>query len=49
VPLVTLTDMPRRLTYPQQEFTVNGSNATAAATAIGGDQMSTKLWWEPAK
>ncbi|HNW72503.1 MAG: SusD/RagB family nutrient-binding outer membrane lipoprotein [Bacteroidales bacterium] len=49
IPLVTLNDIPRRLTYPQQEFTVNGANATAAAAAVGGDLMSTKLWWEPTK
>lgn len=46
VPLVTMTDLPRRLTYPQQEFTVNGSNVTAAASAIGGDLMTTRLFWE---
>jgi hypothetical protein len=48
-PLVEITTIPWRMTYPQQEFTVNGTNATAAAAAIGGDQMTTKLFWEPAK
>jgi hypothetical protein len=45
----TITDIPRRLTYPQQEFTVNGANATAAASAVGvgGDLMTTKLFWQP--
>jgi hypothetical protein len=47
--LVTgLTDIPRRMTYPQQEFTVNGTNVTAAAAAVGGgagDYMSTTLFW----
>ena len=47
VPLVNITTIPWRMTYPQQEFTVNGANAAAAATAIGGDQMTTKLFWEP--
>ena len=48
-PLVEITTIPWRMTYPQQEFTVNGTNATAAAAAVGvgGDQMSTKLFWEP--
>ena len=48
IPLVTITTIPWRMTYPQQEFTVNGTNATAAAAAVGvgGDQMTTKLFWE---
>jgi hypothetical protein len=46
-PLVIINTLPKRMTYPQQEFTVNGANATAAAIAVGGDQMSTKLWWQP--
>ena len=48
-PLVPITTIPWRMTYPQQEFTVNGTNVAAAAAAIGGDQMSTKLFWEPVK
>jgi hypothetical protein len=47
VPLVSITTIPWRMTYPQQEFTVNGANVNAAAVAIGGDQMTTKLFWEP--
>jgi hypothetical protein len=35
------------MTYPQQEFTVNGANAQAAAVAVGGDYMTTKLFWQP--
>jgi len=46
-PLVIINTLPKRMTYPQQEFTVNGANVTAAAIAVGGDQMSTKLWWQP--
>lgn len=46
IPLVDISTIPWRLTYPQQEFTVNGDNVTAAAAAIGGDKMSTKLWWQ---
>ena len=49
IPLVEMNNLPWRLTYPQQEFTVNGSSVTAAAAAIGGDQMTTKLYWEKAK
>ncbi len=46
LPLITISTIPNRMTYPQQEFTVNGANATAAAASIG-DNMSTKLWWQP--
>jgi len=46
-PLINTTTIPWRLTYPQQEFTVNGTNVTDAAAAIGGDEMTTKLFWEP--
>jgi hypothetical protein len=46
-PLITITTIPWRLTYPQQEYTVNGTSVTEAADAIGGDEMSTKLFWEP--
>ncbi len=38
--------IPRRLTYPVQEVTINGVNVAAAATAIGGDTFSTKLIWD---
>jgi len=47
-PLVTMTNLPLRMTYPQQEATVNGTNYTNAGQAIGGDLMTTRLWWEPA-
>jgi hypothetical protein len=46
-PLINITTIPWRMTYPQQEFTVNGTNVTAAAQAIGLDLMSTKLFWQP--
>ncbi len=46
-PLITINTIPYRMTYPQQEFTVNAANVQAAATAVGGDAMSTKLWWQP--
>lgn len=44
---ITGADMiPRRLTYPVQEYTINAANVEAAATAIGGDAFSTKLIWD---
>jgi hypothetical protein len=38
--------IPVRLIYPINEQTLNGDNRTAAATAIGGDLASTKLFWD---
>jgi hypothetical protein len=38
--------MPVRLIYPINEQTLNGENRTAAASAIGGDVATTKLWWD---
>ncbi len=40
------TDIPRRVTYPQQEFTINGTSVNAAVTRMGGDDLSTKVWWD---
>lgn len=39
-------DVPRRLTYPVVEQTRNITNYTAAAAAIGGDEQSTKIFWD---
>lgn len=38
--------VPKRYTYPAAEQTLNSINNTAAATAIGGDAMTTKLFWD---
>lgn len=40
-----LTDLPGRLYYPTLAQTLNPDNYKAASTAIGGDEMSTKLIW----
>ncbi len=37
---------PVRYTYPVNEQTLNGSNYSAAASAIGGDTKDNKLWWD---
>lgn len=41
-----LTDLPTRLYYPTIIQTLNVDNYNAAATAIGGDKMNTKLIWD---
>lgn len=37
---------PARMTYPVNEQTLNGTNYTQAAAAIGGDDAGTKLFWD---
>lgn len=38
--------VPTRLTYPINEQTVNGTNWNSAASAIGGDKLTTKVFWD---
>lgn len=38
--------IPNRYIYPIGERTINGTNYSAAATAIGGDRLTTKLFWD---
>ncbi|MAE07509.1 MAG: SusD/RagB family nutrient-binding outer membrane lipoprotein [Bacteroidetes bacterium] len=40
-----VNSIPTRFTYPVFEQTLNGDNYTAAASAIGGDLLTTKLWF----
>jgi Starch-binding associating with outer membrane len=41
-----LSDIPLRYPYPVNEQNVNRINYEAAAAAIGGDDVTTKLWWD---
>ncbi len=41
-----LTGIPVRYTYPVTEQNLNKANFTAASSAIGGDKISTKLFWD---
>jgi hypothetical protein len=41
-----LSDIPVRFPYPVNEQNVNRANFEAAGEAIGGDDVSTKLWWD---
>lgn len=38
--------VPVRLQYPTAEATTNGSNYAAASAAIGGDKLTTKIFWD---
>lgn len=45
-PVGAKSGFPTRFSYPQNEQTLNGANYTAAASAIGGDLVTTKLFWD---
>jgi hypothetical protein len=38
--------VPTRLTYPISEQNLNQANYAAASTAIGGDEQTTKIFWD---
>ncbi|KUG06782.1 SusD/RagB family nutrient-binding outer membrane lipoprotein [Solirubrum puertoriconensis] len=38
--------LPIRLTYPIAEQNVNGANYAAAASAIGGDKVESRIFWD---
>jgi hypothetical protein len=40
------SDIPKRMPYPYNENKMNLTNYTAAAAAIGGDEATTKLFWD---
>ncbi|MEO6134849.1 MAG: SusD/RagB family nutrient-binding outer membrane lipoprotein [Ginsengibacter sp.] len=44
-PVAAISDFPSRYRYPSGESTSNGINYKAAAAAIGGDLVTTKLFW----
>ena len=41
-----LTEVPKRYTYPAREQTLNSANVSAASAAIGGNTLTTKLFWD---
>ncbi|MDN3676481.1 SusD/RagB family nutrient-binding outer membrane lipoprotein [Flavobacterium paronense] len=41
-----VNQVPTRYTYPAREETLNASNLEAASTAIGGNTLTTKLFWD---
>jgi hypothetical protein len=43
---VTNGQIPRRLTYPSDEYNKNEKNISEAAARIGGDALMTRLWWD---
>src|SRR5690606_25390762 len=45
-PGVTGGQIPRRLTYPNDEYLKNEENVREAADRIGGDELMTRVWWD---
>jgi len=41
-----LDGVPVRMPYSDQEYVLNPANVAAAASAIGGDEATTKLFWD---
>ena len=39
-------EVPKRFTYPVIEQNLNGANYNAASSAIGGDNLSTPIFWD---
>jgi len=45
-PVGAKSGFPNRLSYPSNEQQLNGSNYSQASGAIGGDVLTTKLFWD---
>ena len=45
-PVITYADIPVRFTYPVNEQNLNKANYDVASSAIGGDLVKTKLFWD---
>ncbi len=41
-----IAEVPKRYTYPAEEQTLNNASVTAASNAIGGNTMTTKIFWD---
>jgi hypothetical protein len=39
-------EIPRRFTYPASEKINNPDNVAAAVASMGGDQLTTRMWWD---
>jgi hypothetical protein len=45
-PASAVSDFPVRITYPVNEQNLNTANYNTAASSIGGDMVTTKLFWD---
>jgi hypothetical protein len=39
--------IPKRMTYPKDEYTLNSASISSANDAQGEDDFNTKTWWDP--
>jgi hypothetical protein len=46
LPAISGLPVPRRYIYPQSEPNVNGDNYEAASAAMGGDEMTSRVFWD---
>ncbi|MGS2738591.1 SusD/RagB family nutrient-binding outer membrane lipoprotein [Sinomicrobium sp. M5D2P17] len=46
LPVSTGNPIPLRFTYPVREYTLNEASVSAAASAIGGDEQQTPIFWD---
>ncbi len=46
IPYNGITSVPTRYTFPINEQTLNEVNYAAAAAAVGGDELVTKIFWD---
>lgn len=46
LPVGAKSGFPNRLPYPQSEQTLNPDGFASGSSAIGGDEVETKLWWD---
>jgi hypothetical protein len=44
--LGTTENFPRRLSYPDVEASANTANYNAAKTAMGGDKITSRVFWD---
>ncbi len=45
-PYNDITEVPTRFTFPINEQTLNAVNYATAASAVGGDELVTKIFWD---
>lgn len=39
-------EVPRRLTYPESEYSSNNQQLQEAVTRLGGDELMNRMWWD---
>lgn len=42
---IGITEIPSRYIYPSKEQSLNPTSYNAAKTAMGGDELTTRVWW----